>query len=121
MSRQRSVWMCRQVLAVIICWRRRSGLTVAGVVRPAEETGERRDGLEQQRVEFGLLVGGALRVEAGDEPVPLGQGLGLVLGSLPAGLEACLPPAPRPGASSADVPRGSGAAGGQRGGRTARP
>jgi hypothetical protein len=39
------------------------------VVRLAEETGERRDGLEQQRVEFGLLFGGALSVEAGDEPI----------------------------------------------------
>ena len=54
------------------------------MVRPAEETGERRDGLEQQRVEFGLLVGGALGVEAGDEPIPVGQGLVLVLGGLPA-------------------------------------
>jgi hypothetical protein len=34
---------------------------VAGVVRPAEEAGERCDGFEQQRVEFGLLVGGAAR------------------------------------------------------------
>src|SRR5260370_42456397 len=93
MSRQRSVWRFRQVLAVIFCWRRWSGWAVAGVVRPAEETGERRDGLEQQRVEFGLLVGGALGVEAGDEPVPSGQGLVLVLGGLPAGLVACPPPA----------------------------
>jgi hypothetical protein len=72
------------------------------VVRPAEETGERRDGLEQQRVEFGLLVGGALGLEAGDEPVPLGQGLVLVLGGLPAGLVACPPPAQRLGASHGD-------------------
>jgi hypothetical protein len=41
------------------------------VVRLAEEAGERCDGLEQQRVEFGLLVGGALGVEAGDEPIPV--------------------------------------------------
>ena len=82
-----------------LCWRRWSGWAVAGVVRPAEETGERRDGLEQQRVESGLLVGGALGVEAGDEPVPLGQGLVLVLGGLPAGLVACPPPAQRRGAS----------------------
>ena len=82
MSRQRSVWTFRQVLAVIFCWRRWSGWAVAGVVRPAEETGERGDGLEQQRVEFGLLVSGALGVEAGDEPVPLGLGLVLVLGGL---------------------------------------
>jgi hypothetical protein len=81
-----------------LCWRW-SGWAVAGVVRPAEETGERRDGLGQQRVESGLLVGGALGVEAGDEPVPLGQGLVLVLGGLPAGLVACPPPAQRRGAS----------------------
>ena len=102
MSRQRSVWTFRQVLAVIFCWRRWSGWAVAGVVRPAEETGERRDGLEQQRVEFGLLVGGALGVEAGDEPVPSGQGLVLVLGGLPAGLVACPPPAKRRGVSYGD-------------------
>jgi hypothetical protein len=42
MSRQRSVWTFRQVLAVIFCWRRWSGWAVAGVVRPAEESGERR-------------------------------------------------------------------------------
>src|SRR6516164_2553935 len=54
-----------------LCTRRRSGWAVAGVVRPAEEAGERCDGLEQQRVEFGLLVGGALGVEAGDEPIPV--------------------------------------------------
>jgi hypothetical protein len=88
MSRQRSVWTFRHVLVVIFCWRRWSGWAVAGVVRPAEETGERRDGLEQQRVEFGLLVGGVLGVEAGDEPVPLDQGLVLVLGGLPAGLRS---------------------------------
>jgi hypothetical protein len=99
MSWQRSVWTYRQVLAVIFCWRRWSGWAVAGVVRPAEEAGEGRDGLEQQRVESGLLVGGALGVEAGDEPIPLGQGLVLVLGGLPAGLVACPPLAQRRGAS----------------------
>ena len=72
------------------------------MVRPAEEAGERRDGLEQQRVEFGLLVGAALGVEAGDEPVPLGQGLVLVLGGLPAGLVARPPPAQRLGAGDGD-------------------
>jgi hypothetical protein len=72
------------------------------VVRPAEQTGERRDDLEQQRVEFGLLVGGALGVEAGGEPVPLGLGLVLVLGGLPAGLVACPPPAQRFGAGCGD-------------------
>src|SRR5260370_37100851 len=109
MSRQRSVWTFRQVLAVIFCWRRWSGWAVAGVVRPAEETGERRDGLEQQqRVEFGLLVGAALGVEAGDEPVPSGQGLVVGLGGLPAGLVACPPPAQRRGAGYGD---GAGARG----------
>jgi hypothetical protein len=53
-----------------LCWGWWSGWAVAGVVWPAEETGERCGGLEQQRVEFGLLVGGMLGVEAGDEPVP---------------------------------------------------
>ena len=85
-----------------LCWRRWSGWVVAGVVRPAEETGERRDGLEQQRVESGLLVGGALGVEAGDEPIPVCPGLVLVLGGLPAGLVACPPPAQRRGAGDGD-------------------
>jgi len=64
---------------------------VAGVVRLAEEAGERCDDLEQQRVEFGLLAGGALGVEAGYEPVPLGLGLVLAPGR-PAGLPRSLPP-----------------------------
>src|SRR5215831_16077329 len=124
MTRQRSVWTFRQVLAVISCWRRWSGWAVAGVVRPAEESGERRDGLEQQRVEFGLLVGGTLRVEAGGEPIPLGQGLVLVLGGLPAGLVACPPPAQRPGATygeGATVPGLGGERGVHRELRGARP
>ena len=66
-----------------------SGWVVARVVRSAEQAGERRDGLKQQRVESGLLVGGTLGVEAGDEPIPVGLGLLLVLGGLPAGLVAC--------------------------------
>jgi hypothetical protein len=81
---------------LLLRWR--SGWVVAGVVRPAEEAGERCDGFEQQRVESGLLVGGALGVEAGYEPIPLGLGLMLVLGGLPAGLVACPPPAQRLGA-----------------------
>ena len=85
-----------------LCWRRRSGWAAAGVVRPAEQAGECRDGLEQQRVEFGLLVGGALGVEAGDEPIPVGLGLVLVLGGLPAGFVACPPPAQRCGAGDGD-------------------
>ena len=68
------------------------------MVRLAEQAGERRDGLEQQRVEFGLLVGGALGMEAGGEPIPLGPGLVLALGGLSAGLVACPPPAQRLGA-----------------------
>jgi hypothetical protein len=72
-----------------------SGWAAAGVVWLAEQGSERCDGLEQQRVESGLLVGGVLGVEAGDELVPVG--LVLVLGGLPAGLVACLPPAQRRG------------------------
>jgi hypothetical protein len=87
-----------------LCWRRRLGWAAAGVVRPAEQAGERCDGLEQQRVESGLLVGGALGVEAGGEPIPVGLGLGLVLvlGGLPAGLVARPPPAQRLGAGDGD-------------------
>ncbi len=82
MNRQRSVWTFRQVLVVIFAGGGGSGWAVGGVVRHVEEAGERRDGLEQQRVESGLLVGGVLGVEAGDEPVPAGLGLVLVLGGL---------------------------------------
>ena len=100
-----------------LCTRRRSGWAVAGVVRLVEEAGERCDGLEQQRVEFGLLVGGVLGVEAGDEPIPVCLGLVLVLGGLPAGLVARPPPAQRLGAGDGDgamVP-GLGAGGGVHG------
>ena len=87
------------------------------MVRPAGEAGERRDGLEQQRVEFGLLAGGALGVEAGDEPIPVCLGLVLVLGGLPARLVARPPLAQRLGAGDGDgamVP-GLGAGGGVHG------
>jgi len=80
----------------------RSGWVVAGVVRPAEEAGERGNGFEQQRVEFGLLADGALRAVAGYEPVPLG--LGLVLGGLLARFVACPPPVQRLGAGHGDGP-----------------
>src|SRR6266536_1351713 len=80
------------------CWRRRSGGVAAGVVVAAEEAGERCDGFLQERVEPGLLAGGALGVEADDEPVPPGGGLLLVLGGLPAGFVAGPPPAQRLGA-----------------------
>jgi hypothetical protein len=73
-------------------------LAVAGAAGFGEESGECCDCLEQQRVEFGLLAGGALGAEAGDEPFPSGGGLLLVLGGLPAGLVACPPPAQRLGA-----------------------
>ncbi len=68
---------------LLLRWR--SGWVVAGVVRPAEEAGERCDGFEQQRVELGLLAGGALRMVAGYEPVPLGLGLVLMARHRPAG------------------------------------
>ena len=83
MSWQRSVWTFRQVLAVIVAGGGGQAGRLPGRSGPLEQAGERRDGLEQQRVESGLLVGGALGVEAGDEPVPLGLGLVLVLGGLP--------------------------------------
>ncbi len=56
------------------------------MVRPAEEVGKGCDGFDQQRVQSGLLVGGALRAEAG---VPLGLGLLLVLGGLSVSFVAC--------------------------------
>jgi hypothetical protein len=56
---------------------------VAGVVRPVEEADERCDGFEQQCVELGPLIGGVMCLVTGDEPVPLGRGLVLVLGGLP--------------------------------------
>jgi hypothetical protein len=65
----------------------------SGGVVGAEEAGEGCDGFEEERVELGLLVGGALGAEAGDEPVPPGGGVLLVLGGLMAGLVACPPPA----------------------------
>ena len=113
------MWTFRQVLAVIFCCGGGQAGWLPGVVWPAEQAGERRDGLEQQRVESGLLVGGALGVEAGDEPVPSGQGLVLVLGGLPAGLVACPPPAKRRGMSYGDgaVVPGLGGGGGVHQGR----
>ena len=64
-----------------------SRLGAAGVVC-AEQAGEGCDGFEQQRVDLCLPGGGVLSVVAGDQPVPAGGGLVLVLGGLPAGVVA---------------------------------
>jgi hypothetical protein len=68
----------------------------------------------------------ALRVEAGYEPVPLGLGLMLVLGGLPAGFVACPPPVQRLGAGHGDgatilCPGGGGGGVHERWPGTARP
>jgi hypothetical protein len=47
---------------------------VAGVAGCAEQAGERVDRFEQQRVEAGLLVGGAAGAEFGDRAAVLGLG-----------------------------------------------
>src|SRR6266478_5381518 len=69
---------------------RGSGLAV---VVAADEAGEHVDGFEEQRVDSGLLVSGVLGAEAGDEPVPSGSCLLLMLRGLMSGLVAGLPPA----------------------------
>ena len=51
-----------------------SGRAVAGVTGCAEQAGERVDCFEEQRVEAGLLVGGAAGAEFGDRPAVLGLG-----------------------------------------------
>src|SRR5436305_3671857 len=99
MSRQDSMFTLRQVL-VVTCWagpagrgwgagglaslartsarpgpaRWRSGRAVAGVTGCAEQAGERVDRFEEQRVDAGLLVGGAAGAEFGDRPAVLGLG-----------------------------------------------
>lgn len=54
--------------------RSRSGLVVAGSAWFAEQAGKRGDSFEQQRVNTGLLVGGAAGVELGDGVAVLGLG-----------------------------------------------
>ncbi len=54
--------------------RSRSGLVVAGSAWFAEQAGKRGDSFEQQRVNAGLLVGGAAGVEFGDGAAVLGLG-----------------------------------------------
>ena len=78
MSRHRSAVTFRHVLTVTVaawvrgavaCGRVRAGavsLAVCVVAGVAEETGERSDGFEQQGVDAGLLVGGAVGAEFGD-------------------------------------------------------
>jgi len=78
----------------------RSGSRGSGlaVVVAAEEAGEHVDDFEEQRVDSGLLVSGVLGAVAGDEMVPSGSCLLLVLGGLMPGLVAGPPPAQCPGA-----------------------
>jgi hypothetical protein len=97
---QRLMCMFWQVLAVMMsAGGSRSGCVVAGMVVAAEkEAGERVDGFEQQGVDLGLLVSGVLGAVAGDELVPSGGCLLLVLGGVVPGLVAGLPPAQRFGA-----------------------
>ena len=80
------------------CGRRGSGFAVAVA---AGEAGEHVDGFEEQRVGSGLLVSGVLGTVAGDEVVPSGGCLLLVLGGLMSGLVAGLPPAQCLGAGQA--------------------
>ena len=54
--------------------RSRSGLVVAGSAWFAEQAGKRGDSFEQQRVNAGLLVGGAAGVELGGRAAVLGLG-----------------------------------------------
>src|SRR5260370_38757929 len=51
-----------------------SGRAVAGVRGCAEQAGERVDCFEEQRVDAGLLAGGAAGAEFGDRPAVLGLG-----------------------------------------------
>ena len=92
---QRLMCMFRQGLGGDAGLAARSGRGAAVVV--AEEAGERGDGLLQERVELGLLVAGVLGAECADAPVPLGGGVVLVFGGLPAGLVSGPPPAQRLG------------------------
>jgi hypothetical protein len=63
------------------------------VVVAAEEAGEHVDDFEEQRVDSGLLVSGVLGTVTGDEMLPSGGCLLLVLGGLMSGLVAGPPPA----------------------------
>src|SRR5947209_16205319 len=81
-----------QLLVMVPAGGQSSGCAVAGVIA-VEEAGEHVDGLEQQRVDLGLPVGGALSAVARDKPVPPGGCVLLVLGGLVPGLVAGLPPA----------------------------
>jgi hypothetical protein len=75
-----------------------SGLAVTGA---GEEAGERVDGVEQERVDLGLLIGGVLGAVAAGKAVPLCGLLLLVLGGLVSGLISGLPPAQCLGAGQA--------------------
>jgi hypothetical protein len=86
---QRLMWMFWQGLAVMP----RCGSGGLGLVVAAEEAGEHVDGFEEQRVGSGLLVRGVLGAVAGEEMVPSGGCLLLVLGGLMSGLVAGPPPA----------------------------
>ena len=77
--------------------RAESGLAVVVV---AEEAGEYVDDFQQQRAGPGWVVSSVLSAVAGDEPVPPGGGLLLVLGGLVPGLVAGSPPAQRFGAGN---------------------
>src|ERR1700740_3333718 len=91
MVRQRLMCMFWQGLAVMPgCGSGGSGL---GVVVAGEEAGEHVDDFEEQRVGSGLLVSGVLGAVAGDEMVPSGGFLLLVLGGLVSGLVTGPPPA----------------------------
>ena len=106
---QRLMCMFRQGLGGDAGLAARSGRGVAVVV--AEEAGECCDGVLQERVELGLLVAGALGAECADVPVPLGGGVVLVFGGLPAGLVSGPPPVQRLGSGdggSGGLARGRG-------------
>jgi hypothetical protein len=75
-----------------------SGFAVTGA---GEEAGERVDGVEQERVDLGLLIGGVLGAVAAGKAVPLCGCLLLVLGGLVPGLISGLPPAQCLGAGQA--------------------
>jgi hypothetical protein len=71
------------------------------VIAAGEEAGERVDGVEQERVDLGLLIGGVLGAVAAGKAVPLCGFLLLVLGGLVPGLVSGLPPAQCLGAGQA--------------------
>src|ERR1700678_3226665 len=122
MSRQDSMFMFRQCL-VVTCWgwagrarlggRRAgagvrpawpwlvggSGRAVAGVTGCAEQAGERVDCFEEQRVDAGLLVGGAAGAEFGDGAAVLGLGGELADPGGQGGVHQRRPGAPRPWAA----------------------